>query len=78
MKISNNWLKEYINTDLNSIKISEYLTDIGLEVEGVEKFENIKIFHFFGKKVFFSIFFVQKTLKKYDLFEKLIIYHGQS
>lgn len=42
MKISNNWLKEYINTDLNSIKISEYLTDIGLEVEGVEKFENIK------------------------------------
>lgn len=42
MKISDNWLKEYIDTDLNSDKISEYLTDIGLEVEGVEKFENIK------------------------------------
>ena len=42
MKISNNWLKEYIQTDLKSDKISEYLTDIGLEVEGVEKFESIK------------------------------------
>ena len=42
MKISNNWLKDFISTDLNSDKISEYLTDIGLEVEGVEKFENIK------------------------------------
>lgn len=42
MKISNNWLKDYIDTDLNTDKISEYLTDIGLEVEGVEKFENIK------------------------------------
>lgn len=42
MKISNNWLKEYIKTDLKSEKIGEYLTDIGLEVEGIEKFENIK------------------------------------
>lgn len=42
MKISNNWLKDYIKTDLNSDKISAYLTDIGLEVEGVDKFESIK------------------------------------
>ncbi|WP_312822063.1 phenylalanine--tRNA ligase subunit beta [Epilithonimonas sp.] len=42
MKISNNWLKDYIKTDLNSEKISAYLTDIGLEVEGVDKFESIK------------------------------------
>ncbi len=42
MKISNNWLKEYIKTDLKSEKISEYLTDIGLEVEGVEKYESVK------------------------------------
>jgi phenylalanyl-tRNA synthetase beta chain len=42
MKISNNWLKDFISTDLNTDKISEYLTDIGLEVEGVEKFENVK------------------------------------
>ena len=42
MKISNNWLKDYIKTDLKTEKIGEYLTDIGLEVEGIEKFENIK------------------------------------
>lgn len=42
MKISNNWLKDYITTNLKSEKIAEYLTDIGLEVEGVERFENIK------------------------------------
>lgn len=42
MKISNNWLKDYIKTDLNSEKIATYLTDIGLEVEGVEIFESIK------------------------------------
>ena len=42
MKISNNWLKEYIKTDLKPEKTAEYLTDIGLEVEGTEKFENIK------------------------------------
>ena len=42
MKISNNWLKDYIETDLKSEKIGEYLTDIGLEVEGIEDFENIK------------------------------------
>ena len=42
MKISNNWLKDYISTDLNSEKIGTYLTDIGLEVEGIDKFETIK------------------------------------
>ena len=42
MKISNNWLKEYLKTDLKIEKVGEYLTDIGLEVEGIEKFENIK------------------------------------
>ena len=42
MKISNNWLRDYIKTDLKTDKIGEYLTDIGLEVEGIEKFEAIK------------------------------------
>lgn len=42
MKISYNWLKEYIKTDLKSDKVAEYLTDIGLEVEGVEKFESVR------------------------------------
>jgi phenylalanyl-tRNA synthetase beta chain len=42
MKISNNWLKEYIKTDLKPEKIGEYLTDIGLEVEGIDAFESLK------------------------------------
>ena len=41
MKISNNWLKDYIKTELKPEKTADYLTDIGLEVEGIETFENI-------------------------------------
>ncbi|MGI9526228.1 MAG: phenylalanine--tRNA ligase subunit beta [Weeksellaceae bacterium] len=37
MKISYNWLKEFIDTDLSITKVSDILTDIGLEVEGTEK-----------------------------------------
>lgn len=42
MKISYNWLKTLIKTDLNPEQISEYLTSSGLEVEGMESFESIK------------------------------------
>lgn len=43
MKISINWLKDYINLDGLSVEeISEILTALGLEVEGVEKVESIK------------------------------------
>ena len=42
MKISNNWLKDYIKTDLALEKTGAFLTDIGLEVEGIEKYESIK------------------------------------
>lgn len=42
MKVSLNWLKEYTKVDLPAEKISEILTDIGLEVEGVEEIESIK------------------------------------
>ncbi len=42
MKISNNWLKDYIKTDLKADKIGEFLTDIGLEVEGIEQYESVK------------------------------------
>ena len=42
MKISYNWLKQYLNTNLSPPQISEILTDIGLEVEAVEKFESVK------------------------------------
>ena len=42
MKISLNWLKAYIKTDLNAEQISRTLTQIGLEVEGFEKVESIR------------------------------------
>src|SRR5690349_16112884 len=42
MKISYNWLKQYINTGLEPEKAAEILTDCGLEVEGIEKFQTIK------------------------------------
>ena len=42
MKISYNWLKDYLNIDLPTQEVSEILTDIGLEVEGVETFESVK------------------------------------
>ena len=42
MKISYNWLKEFIATDWNVEKTSQLLTDLGLEVEGVLPFESIK------------------------------------
>jgi len=42
MKISYNWLKEYLNIDLSAEKLSEILTNIGLEVGGYETYESIK------------------------------------
>lgn len=42
MKISYNWLKNYVNTDLPVERVAEILTDTGLEVEGVEKIEALK------------------------------------
>ncbi len=42
MKISYNWLKEYINLTTNPEQTAEILTDIGLEVEGIERFETVK------------------------------------
>lgn len=42
MKISHNWLKDYIKTDLPPEDIAEILTDTGLEVEGLEKVESIR------------------------------------
>ncbi len=41
MKISYNWLKQFINLDWEAEKTAELLTDLGLEVEGIEKFESI-------------------------------------
>lgn len=42
MKISYNWLKQFINIDWEAKKTGELLTDLGLEVEGIEDFESVK------------------------------------
>ncbi len=42
MKISYNWLKQFIKTDWNSEKTAALLTDLGLEVEVVEKYQSVK------------------------------------
>ncbi len=42
MKISYNWLKQFIKTDWKSEETAALLTDLGLEVEGVEKYESLK------------------------------------
>ena len=42
MTVSYNWLKQYLNTSLSPEKMSEILTDTGLEVEGLEKIEAVK------------------------------------
>ena len=42
MKISYNWLKQFIKIDWTAEKTSELLTDLGLEVEGLEAFQSVK------------------------------------
>ena len=41
MQISYNWLKRYIDIDFKPEMLGEMLTDLGLEVEGVEAYEKI-------------------------------------
>ncbi|MDP2540768.1 phenylalanine--tRNA ligase subunit beta [Tenacibaculum discolor] len=42
MKISYNWLQQFLQTDWEADKTGELLTDLGLEVEGIETVESIK------------------------------------
>ena len=42
MKISYNWLKEYIDFEENPEQIGEILTQTGLEVEGIEAYQSVK------------------------------------
>ncbi|MBB4119682.1 phenylalanyl-tRNA synthetase beta chain [Mesonia hippocampi] len=42
MKISYNWIKQFIKTDWEAEKTGELLTDLGLEVEGIESFQSVK------------------------------------
>ena len=41
MTISYNWLSEYLPEKLEPEKLSKILTSIGLEVESLEKYEEI-------------------------------------
>lgn len=42
MKISYTWLKDYLEIDNTPEEIGQILTDLGLEVEGIEQFESVK------------------------------------
>lgn len=42
MKISYNWIRQFIKLDWNSEETASLLTDLGLEVEAVEKFQSVK------------------------------------
>ena len=42
MKISYNWIKQSLNIDLPKEQVSEILTDLGLEVEGITTYESVK------------------------------------
>ncbi|MCX6335492.1 MAG: phenylalanine--tRNA ligase subunit beta, partial [Bacteroidia bacterium] len=42
MKISYNWLKDYLDINIELHKLSVILTGIGLEVEAMEEWESVK------------------------------------
>ena len=42
MKISYNWLKEYIQVEQSPARLGDILTNIGLEVEGTEEVETVR------------------------------------
>ena len=41
MKISYNWLKQFIKIDWNAEKTGELLTDLGLEIEGIDAYQSV-------------------------------------
>ena len=41
MKLSYNWLKDYLECDLTPQQIADAMTDIGIEVDGVDEQEEI-------------------------------------
>lgn len=42
MTISYNWLKQFLKTDWTPEQTSELLTDLGLEVEGIDTYQSVK------------------------------------
>ena len=42
MKISYNWIRDYLKIDLEPFKVAEILTGIGLEIEGADEWVSVK------------------------------------
>jgi phenylalanyl-tRNA synthetase beta chain len=42
MKISYNWVKDYLKIDMEPSRVAEILTEIGLEIEGMEEWVSVK------------------------------------
>lgn len=42
MKISYNWIKDYLKIDLEAEKVANILTEIGLEIEGMEEWVSVE------------------------------------
>ena len=42
MKISYNWLKDYLDIDIETRKLAVILTGLGLEIEAMEEWESVK------------------------------------
>jgi phenylalanyl-tRNA synthetase beta chain len=42
MRISYNWLKQFVKIDWKSEETATLLTDLGLEVEGIDKYQSVK------------------------------------
>ena len=42
MKISYNWIKDYLKIDLDPHRVAAILTGIGLEIEGTEEWTSVK------------------------------------
>ncbi|MBA2406967.1 MAG: phenylalanine--tRNA ligase subunit beta, partial [Chitinophagales bacterium] len=42
MKISYNWLKDYVNVNLPAIEVADLLTHVGLEVENITQYKSAK------------------------------------
>ena len=42
MHISLNWLRDFIKTDLSALEIGDMLTDLGLEVEGINQYQSVR------------------------------------
>src|SRR5512133_3644306 len=42
MKISYNWIKDYLKIDIEPVKIAEILTGIGLEIEGMDDWVSVR------------------------------------